>query len=199
MNARIRTLAAGSHTRRWLDDMPGEVLYIDSAQAAEQGRSSKVDVQRLDLRTPSRHPHIPDRLREHGSPDGASMVETVALDAWYASPELAIYIRSFVKDLDLLIVVFSLGGGTANGLFAEVVRLLRVYAGCRAVYIHALGNRVNEAKAYSRLYDLFELGRSNNEHHFLAFEDAEVRTLLSLSPDDYARLGAMTANLNALY
>jgi len=129
--------------------------------------------------------------------DGAALIEAYSHAIFETNRGLRVTIERFVADADILYVVISSGGGTGNGIFSHLLKLLRsLRPPCRVIYIHPMNVAVNPEKQLSRIRDFVFLGTNGpKESHILASNDATIESILKCSPETFDGVEKVAVNI----
>lgn len=199
-----RLIVLGTYGQRFVhllvQILKGSALLLDTAEHVKNLEGENVKTIHLVLNPFARLASIVLKglLNASGS-DGAALVETYPYAIFDADRGLRTAIERFVADADLLFVVASTGGGTGNGGYGHLVRIIRsLRPPCRTVYIHPVNPVVNPEKELSRLRDLTFIGTDGwRESHVLAKEDATIESILRSSPETFDAVEEVVVNVLA--
>jgi len=202
MNTKLIVL--GTYGQRFVDLVVqvlfGSALVLDTAVHVKNLERENVKTIHLVLNPFARlAKNILKALLNASGSDGAALVESYAYAIFDTDRGLRTAIERFVADADLLFVIASTGGGTGNGAFQHLVRIIRLLRPpCRTIYIHAVNPVVNPEKQLSRLRDLSFIGTDGwREGHVFAKDDATVESILCGSRETFDAVEEVFVNVVA--
>src|SRR5438094_9378 len=123
MNRRLINL--GTLGQMFTPFFEGLVLSMDTAISVLQTASQKVKAVHL---VPDLYVPVPlDILRrslERSGTDGAALIEAYSCWIIRTNPSIRAIVERFIADASQVFIIPSAGGGTANGMFEEFVKIV---------------------------------------------------------------------------
>lgn len=193
-----KLLIVGTYGQRFIKSFVGKVLALDTAADVRNIEAENVKAVHLVLDWFLELPKwILKSLLGASGTDGAALIEAYSFAIFETNRGLRVTVEKFVADAEILYVLISSGGGTGNGIYPHLVKLLRsLRPPCRIVYIHPMNVVVNPEKQLSRIRDFVFLGTSGpNESHVLASNDATIESVLRCSPETFDGVEKIAVNI----